>query len=94
MEIIMADDVTPPIVVPSSAIPETTLALVRYVLTTLGGALLVKRGIISNGELQDIVGALLVVLPTAYGMWLTRRNNAKQQTMAEHLPDEIAQVQS
>lgn len=90
----MADEVTPPIVVPASAVPDTTLALIRYVLTTLGGALLVKRGIISNGELQDIIGVLLVLIPTAYGMWLTRRSNAKQQTMADHLPDSIAQVQS
>lgn len=90
----MADEVTPPIVVPASPIPETTVALIRYALTAFGGALLVKRGIISNSELQDIVGVLLVVISAGYGMWLTRRNNAKQKAMAVHLPDEIAQVQS
>ena len=90
----MADEVTPPIVVPASAVPATTLALIRYALTTLGGALLVKNGIISNAELQDIIGVLLVVVPTAYGMWLTRRNNTKQKAMAGRLPDSFAQVQS
>lgn len=90
----MADEVTPPIVVPASAIPATTLAMIRYVLTAIGGSLLVQRGIISDAELQNIVGILLVVIPTAYGMWLTRRENAKQKAMAVHLPDEIAQVQS
>ena len=89
----MADNVTPPIVVPASAIPATTLAMIRYVLTALGGSLLVQRGIISDAELQN-VGILLVVIPTAYGMWLTRRENAKQKAMAVHLPDDIAQVQS
>jgi hypothetical protein len=90
----MTDNVTPPIVVPASAVPETTLALIRYALTALGGSLLVKRGIISNAELQELIGVVLVILPTAYGMWLTRRSNAKQKTMADHLPDTIAQVQS
>ncbi len=90
----MADEVTPPIVVPASAVPETVLAMIRYALTTLGGILLVKRGLVSDTELQEIVGAVLVIVPTVYGMWLTRRNNAKQKTMADHLPDEIAQVQS
>jgi hypothetical protein len=90
----MADEVTPPIVVPASAIPDTTLALIRYALTTLGGALLVKRGLISDAALQDVIGALLVILPAIYGAWLTHRNNAKQKTMATRLPDTIAQVKS
>lgn len=87
-------EVTPPIVVPASAIPATTLAMIRYALTALGGSLLVQRGIISDAELQDVIGVLLVFIPTAYGMWLTRRDNAKQRALAERLPDTIAQVQS
>lgn len=90
----MADHVTPPIVVPASAIPDTILALIRYVLTAIGGSLLVKRGLITDAALQDIIGALLVIIPTVYGAWLTHRNNAKQKVMAVHLPDRIAQVKS
>jgi hypothetical protein len=87
-------DVTPPIVVPASAVPATTLALIRYVLATIGGALLVKRGIISDVELQELIGVALVIIPTAYGMWLTRRDQANQKAMADRLPDAVARVQS
>lgn len=86
-------ETTPPIVVPASAIPAATLAMIRYALATIGGALLVKRGIISDGELQELVGFALVIIPAAYGMWLTHRDNKKQKAMADELPDTKALVQ-
>lgn len=88
-------DLTPPVeqpvTVPSSALPESTLTLLRYALVTLGGVF-VSKGWLSDSDLNAIVGVLLIVIPTVYGIIKTKRNQAVQVTLADKLPDSVARV--
>jgi hypothetical protein len=88
-------DLTPPVeqpvIVPSSAVPEQVTTLLRYVLVTLGGVF-VSKGWLSDSDLNALVGAVLIIGPTVYGIIKTKRSNAVQQTLADKLPDSVAQV--
>ncbi len=80
-----------PVIVPASSIPESSMTLLRYALTALGGVL-VSRGYLNDQTLNDVVGGLLLILPVVWGILRTKRSIAKQQTMAEQLPDSAAQI--
>lgn len=88
-------DLTPPVdqpvTVPASAIPEGALTLARYALVSLGGVF-VSKGWLSDSDLNALVGALLIIVPTIYGIVKTKRNQAVQVTLARKLPDSVAQV--
>lgn len=81
-----------PIVVPASAIPDVALTLLRYVLTLLGGALLVKRGVISDADLQEAIGAVLMLAPIIWAALRTKQNHTVKVTLADKLPDGEAVV--
>ncbi len=88
-------DLTPPVdqpvVVPASGLPAEALTVLRYALVTLGG-IFVSRGWLSDSDMNAIVGVLLIVIPTVYGLVSTRRNQAVQVALASNLPDHLAQV--
>jgi F0F1-type ATP synthase assembly protein I len=89
-------DLTPPVEKPvtvrASAIPEQTLTLIRYVLVMLGG-IFVSKGWLSDSDLNALIGALLIILPTIVGIVKDKRNQAVQVTLAKALPDEVARVE-
>lgn len=80
-----------PVQVPASALPAELATTIRYALVMLGGVF-VSRGWLSDAELNAIVGVILIVAPTVWGIIRTRRNHQKQTTMATALPDSVAQV--
>lgn len=41
-------------------------------LLQIGGSVLVTRGITDAATMQAIIGALIVILPTIYGLWVRR----------------------
>lgn len=89
------DDLTPPVDTPvavaASPLPAELATAVRYLMVAMGGVF-VSKGWLSDVELNAIVGALLIVGPAIYGVILSRRNQAKQVTMANMLPDSVAKV--
>lgn len=79
------------VIVPASPVPEQALTLLRYVLVTIGGVF-VSKGWLNDADLNTLVGGLLIVLPTLWGIIRTYRNNAAQKAMARQLPDAVAMV--
>jgi ABC-type nickel/cobalt efflux system permease component RcnA len=78
-----------PILVPSSSIPLSITTLLRYLVVALGGYL-VAKGFVSKEEWIEIASAILIIVPTLWGMVATVRNNQQKKLMASHLPDSIA----
>lgn len=85
------DPVATPITVSASALPAQAQTSLRAALIALGGWL-VGRGYISNDLLQAIVPIALIVGPAVWGLLKARSNNAKLQTLANHVPDSVAKV--
>ena len=89
-------DITPPVeqpvIIAQSALPEASMTLLRYVLVAAGGVL-VTQGYIDDRTLNDVVAALLIILPTLYGLFRTKRNHAIKVTLADKLPDRAARVE-
>lgn len=79
-----------PIMVGSTRVT-TTMTAVRYLMVFAGGTL-VSRGYLTDTELNDVVGAVLIIVPTVWGAYIAWRNNNQKKTMAQALPDSIAQV--
>lgn len=87
----MTDTTEMPVTVPASPFTAELATTIRYALVTIGG-IFVSRGWLSDAELNAIVGVVLIVAPTVWGVWKTRSNHTKQITMASVLPDSVAQV--
>ena len=87
----MTDTTDMPVQVSASPVPAELATAARYLLVMAGGWF-VNEGILTRGELEAIVGALLIIAPTVWGVWKTRSNHTKQITMAAVLPDSVAQV--
>lgn len=87
----MTDTAEMPVTVPASPFTAELATTIRYALVTIGG-IFVSRGWLSDAELNAIVGVVLIVAPTLWGVWATRRNHNKQITMAVALPDAVAQI--
>lgn len=87
----MTDTTDMPVQVSASPLPAELATTLRYVLVMLGG-IFVSRGYLSDAELNAIVGVVLIVAPTLWGIWKTRSNHSKQITMASVLPDSVARV--
>lgn len=52
------------------------LTLIRYALTFVGG-FLVSKGLVNAEELDAIVGAVLTILTTAFGIYVNAKNTSK-----------------
>jgi hypothetical protein len=55
--------------------------ILRHVLTSLGGAL-VAQGVISNGQLTDVVGAICVLGGVGWSLWQKRKQRQQVVTAA------------
>lgn len=80
-----------PIVVPESSVIAQIGALLRYLLTAIGG-FAIGKGWIASDLLELLTGLLTVAAPTAYGIWLTWRNRRALVAAAEVAPDAVALV--
>lgn len=52
------------------------ITLLRYLLT-FGGGFLVAKGIIDSATLEQIIGAVLTLVTTGAGVYVSIKNNAK-----------------
>lgn len=81
-----------PIQVDSRQLPAGAGTLLRYGLTALG-TYMVTEGILPAGsDVNALVGAVLVLASTAYGMYATYRNKKQLVTTAAAAPDDVAVV--
>ncbi len=84
-------EIKKPIVVNSSAIPANVLTLVRYALMAIG-AFLVSKGYFTEEAVNDLVGALLMLISTGYGLYATQRSHDTKVVLADRAPDRFAVV--
>lgn len=80
-----------PIIVRENPYPAGVSTVIRYALTALG-AFLVSRGIFSQDMINDVIGAVLVILPAAYGLYRTVILKKEAVVMAAALPNDVAVV--
>lgn len=64
--------------------PDDIQGVIRHVLTTAGGAL-VTDGILTNGQLSDLVGALMVIGGIGWSIY-QKRQAAKKLAAANQIP--------
>ena len=50
---------------------EAWLGLIRHILTT-GGGVLASKGVIEAGQVETIVGAVIVLIGVAWSVWAKR----------------------
>lgn len=85
----MTDTSNTPIVVDPNPLPDQVLVAVRALLQIVGTAL-VTRGLASSGEVEAVIGALLVIGPFVWAQIRARRNTEKLTVLAQAAPDRIA----
>lgn len=88
----MSDPATP-IVVNPNPVPAQVWIAVRDVLK-IGGGLLVARGVVSDAELETILGALLIIGPVVWSQIRARRDREKLTVVAEAAPNSVAVVKA
>lgn len=81
-----------PIEVNPSQLPGSLGTLLRYGLTALGGLLLSKNILPAGTDVNQIVGALLMIISTGYGLFKTVSNKSKLVTAAAAAPNHVAVV--
>ncbi len=59
-------------------------------LLLIGGGFLVSQGYLDDGDLQTLVGAIVLVGTFLYGQWKTRKRAQQVSELAEFVPDHIA----
>jgi uncharacterized membrane protein len=89
-------DITPPveerpIVVSGSAIPEQLAQAIRTALIAIAGYM-AGKGWLDEELASAILPVVLLLVPFVWGQITAKRNNAVKQTLADKLPDQIAQV--
>lgn len=52
------------------------ITLLRYVLQ-FGGGVLVAKGTIDADTLEQVIGAIVTLVMTGFGVWVNIKNNAK-----------------
>lgn len=77
-------------IAPTNAISPAITTLIRYILASLG-TLMVSRGLLDQGTADMIVGAVLVILPVAHGVYLSYRNSKTIKAAEPYTPDFIIQ---
>lgn len=88
----MATNPTVPIEVNPNPLPASLATLLRYVLTFVGG-LAVSKGVLpADSDVNELVGAVVAVAATAYGIWRTIRNKKELVVAAEAAPNSVATV--
>ena len=79
-----------PIIAPAGPGGDQLFAGLRQVLLMAGGGL-VSRGYVTEGDLEILVGAFVILGTFAYGQWKTRRRASDLGELADHVPNSIAQ---
>lgn len=51
---------------------EAWLGLIRHILTTAGGVL-ASKGVIESGQIETIVGAVVVLIGVVWSVWAKRQ---------------------
>ncbi len=82
---------TDPIIVNESPLPQSAFTLLRYALTAIGG-LLVSQGYFDEEVLNNVIGALLIIIPTAAGVYRTVFNKKQLVIAAAAAPNDVAVV--
>lgn len=59
-------------------------------LLLIGGGYFVSQGYLSDGDMQTIVGAVIILGTFAYGQWKTRRRAQQVSTLADYVSDAVA----
>jgi hypothetical protein len=86
----MTDTATPVIVNPN-ALPDIAATAVRYLAALLSGWL-IRKGIIADADSALILGLMLALATTAWGLYRTWANKAKLVTVASAAPNHVAIV--
>lgn len=89
----MTDPTETPIVVNPNPVPSQVWIAIRDVLK-IGGGLLVARGLVSDGQLETLLGAVLVLGPVIWSQIRARADRAKLTVLAEAAPNTVGQVKS
>lgn len=79
-------------VAPSNAITPAVNTLIRYVLTAVG-TLMVSHGFIDQGTADTLVGAMLVIIPVAYGVYTSYHNSKTIKEAEPYTPDFVIKKQ-
>lgn len=66
---------------------------IRIILGALGGSL-VTQGILTEENLNTILGAVMVILPALWVAYLNRKNTKKLAVLADAAPSAVAEVKS
>lgn len=80
-----------PIVVNPNPLPTQAWVAVRDVLKVAGGVL-VTRGLVTDAQLETLVGAVLVVAPIIWAQYRARRDKAKMTLLAQAAPNSVGVV--
>lgn len=73
---------------PSSPVNPAIMSAIRYAITAIGGVF-VAREAITPDQLNAVIGAVLVVVPSVYGVYLSFRNAKAIKQAAPYTPDSI-----
>lgn len=82
-----------PVIVPASAVPDQVQSTIRTAVIALGGYI-AGKGLIDSELVGILVPAILVLGPWLWSQFSILRKQAKAVTMANRLPDSVAQVKS
>lgn len=86
----MTEPTTPIVVNPSPVVSQVWIA-VRDILK-IGGGVLVAKGIVTDGQLETLLGAVLVLGPVIWSQYRARRDRAKEVVLAEAAPNTVGVV--
>ena len=79
-----------PIEVAQNSLPTTVITILRYLLTAFG-AYLVSHNVLPAGtDVNQIVGAVIVVAATAYGAFKSFQHNEQKKVMEPYAPNSVA----
>ena len=79
------------IVVSSTIVSSQMFVLMRQVLLALGGGL-VTNGVVTDDQLQQIVGGLVALITLLYGQYKARQDKAEKLVLADAAPNYVAEV--
>lgn len=85
---------TDPIEVSPNSLPTTIMTVLRYILTAFGALLVSKHILPIDTNIEQIVGALLIVANAGYGGFKSFQHNEEKKTMEPYAPNTIAKLKT
>ncbi len=80
-----------PVMVNGSAFPDQVMTALRS-LMGIGLGYAVGNGWIDQATGTQLVGALVVIVPFAWSMYVSTRKHSKLKAVAQVAPDSVAQI--